>query len=79
MSYVYFVQRSHTYVLHFDQQQFDYFEDKFDGFYISKVSILEEPYNSRITLDDMAGNQRTNFTYVKTIKFIFYLIDCLIK
>ncbi|SCT01916.1 PepSY-associated TM helix domain-containing protein [Staphylococcus caeli] len=36
-------------------------EDKFDGFYISKVSILEEPYNKRITLDDMAGNQRYVF------------------
>ncbi|WP_251521340.1 MULTISPECIES: PepSY-associated TM helix domain-containing protein [Staphylococcus] len=33
-------------------------EHKFEGFYISKVSIMSEPYNSRITLDDMAGNQR---------------------
>ncbi|MHC3759980.1 PepSY-associated TM helix domain-containing protein [Staphylococcus succinus] len=36
-------------------------EEKFEGFYISKVSILEEPYNNRITLDDMAGNQRYVF------------------
>jgi len=36
-------------------------EDKFDGFYISKVSILEGAYNKRITLDDMAGNQRYVF------------------
>ena len=42
-------------------QAVDQVEDKFDGFYISKVSILEEPYNSRITLDDMAGNQRYVF------------------
>ncbi|MBU0439029.1 PepSY-associated TM helix domain-containing protein [Staphylococcus succinus] len=36
-------------------------EEKFEGFYISKVSILEKPYNNRITLDDMAGNQRYVF------------------
>lgn len=39
----------------------DEVEDKFDGFYISKVSMMDEPYNNRITLDDMAGNQRYVF------------------
>lgn len=39
----------------------DEVEDKFDGFYISKVSMMDEPYNNRITLDDMAGNQRYIF------------------
>lgn len=39
----------------------DEVEDKFDGFYISKVSMMDDPYNNRITLDDMAGNQRYVF------------------
>lgn len=42
-------------------QAIDDVEKKFDGFYVSKVSILDEPYNKRITLDDMAGNQRYVF------------------
>ncbi|RIP34764.1 PepSY domain-containing protein [Staphylococcus gallinarum] len=42
-------------------QAIDDVEEKFDGFYVSKVSILAEPYNNRITLDDMAGNQRYVF------------------
>ncbi|MDK9847416.1 PepSY-associated TM helix domain-containing protein [Staphylococcus equorum] len=36
-------------------------EDRYEGFYISKVSIMEQPYNTRMTLDDMAGNQRYVF------------------
>lgn len=36
-------------------------EHKFDGFYVSKVSVMAQPYNTRITLDDMAGNQRYVF------------------
>ena len=31
------------------------------GFHISKVNIMEEPYNDRITLSDMDGNQKYVF------------------
>ncbi|HCW7202592.1 TPA: PepSY domain-containing protein [Staphylococcus aureus] len=36
-------------------------ERQYEGFFVSKVSILDEPYNKRITLSDMAGNQRYVF------------------
>ncbi|MBO1197849.1 PepSY domain-containing protein [Staphylococcus simiae] len=36
-------------------------EHQFDGFYVSKVSVMAPPYNTRITIDDMAGNQRYVF------------------
>lgn len=36
-------------------------ERRYEGFFVSKVSILDEPYNKRITLSDMAGNQRYVF------------------
>lgn len=36
-------------------------EQQYEGFFVSKVSILDEPYNKRITLSDMAGNQRYVF------------------
>ncbi|MDT3988622.1 PepSY domain-containing protein, partial [Staphylococcus aureus] len=36
-------------------------EQQYEGFFVSKVSILDEPYNKRITLSDMVGNQRYVF------------------
>ncbi|UMT74604.1 PepSY domain-containing protein [Staphylococcus roterodami] len=36
-------------------------ERKYEGFFVSKVSVMAEPYNNRITISDMAGNQRYIF------------------
>lgn len=36
-------------------------ERKYEGFFVSKVSVMAEPYNNRITISDMAGNQRYVF------------------
>lgn len=36
-------------------------ENKYEGFYISKVSIMKKPYNTRVTLKDMKENQRYVF------------------